>query len=105
MLPEPYIILEKFFFLGEVPANAETGTYVLPFVILSYVIASLGSFAGLRLASEIHNVQTGILKKVLHLVCADYDFLAGPAIHESVCKPDSVYRFRHESLFADLLEQ
>lgn len=38
-------------------------------------------------------------------VCADYDFLAGPAIHESVLKPDCVYRFKHESLFSELLQK
>ena len=38
-------------------------------------------------------------------VCAGFDFLAGPSIHASVSKPDSVYHFKHESLFTNLLEK
>jgi len=38
-------------------------------------------------------------------VCADYDFLAGPAIHDVVLQPDSIYRFKYESLFTDLLKK
>lgn len=66
MLPEPQSLLDHFFLFGEVPANAETGTYIWPLVLLSYVIASLGAFTGLMLASEIHWAQTEKLKRYLH---------------------------------------
>lgn len=38
------------------------------------------------------------------VVCADYDLLGGSIIHENVFKPDSVYRFRHDNLFSDLIK-
>lgn len=59
--------LEHFFILGEIPANTETGTYEIPLVILSYVIASLGSFTGLRIANDIREARTKKLKMFLHL--------------------------------------
>jgi hypothetical protein len=36
-------------------------------------------------------------------VCAGFDYLGGPAIHEPVKKPDHVYRYRHADLLAELL--
>ncbi len=59
-------MFENIFILGDVPPHAETGTYVLSLVILSYVIASLGSFTGLRVASDMHKTQNPKLKKTLH---------------------------------------
>ena len=66
MPPEPQSILEHLFIFGDIPANVETGTYIPLLVLLSYVIASLGSFAGLRLATEIHKAKTNKLKALLH---------------------------------------
>ncbi len=48
------------------PVNVELGVYIPHLVILSYVIASLGSFTGLRLATDIHNAQTETQKNILH---------------------------------------
>lgn len=59
--------LNDYFILGDIPLNAETGTYILPFVFLSYVIATIGSFSGLSMASEIHRAPTERLKKLLHI--------------------------------------
>lgn len=36
-------------------------------------------------------------------VCAGFDYLGGPAIHEGVDKPDYIYRYRHADLIADLM--
>ena len=58
MLHEPQSFLEHFFLFGDIPPNAYYGTYAIPLVILSYVIASLGSFTGLRLATDIHKAKT-----------------------------------------------
>ncbi|MBU0799615.1 MAG: hypothetical protein KKA05_01295, partial [Alphaproteobacteria bacterium] len=35
-------------------------------------------------------------------VCAGYGYLSGAAIHESVTKPDSIYRYEDADLFSDL---
>ncbi|PCI55542.1 MAG: hypothetical protein COB36_07950 [Alphaproteobacteria bacterium] len=66
MLPEPQSILDHIFIFGALPNTVETGTYVPLLVILSYVIASLGSFTGLRLATDIHKAPTRALKSLLH---------------------------------------
>ncbi len=66
MLLEPQSIFEHFFILGDLPRNAEIGSYIPVLVFLSYVIASLGSFTGLRLATDIHKAETEKLKALLH---------------------------------------
>ena len=66
MLPEPQSILDHIFIFGELPTTVETGTYVPFLVILAYIIASLGSFTGLRLATDIHKAPTKALKSLLH---------------------------------------
>lgn len=38
-------------------------------------------------------------------VCAGFDYLGGPAIHEPVKKPDHVYRYRHADLLSELLQE
>ena len=60
-------VFDQFFIFGELPPNMETGTYMVPLVILSYVIASLGSFTGLRLATDIHRAPRKNIKNLLHL--------------------------------------
>lgn len=67
MLHEPQSFLEHFFLFGDIPPNAYYGTYAIPLVILSYVIASLGSFTGLRLATDIHKAKTEKQKSYLHI--------------------------------------
>jgi PAS domain S-box-containing protein len=59
-------LLEKFFLFGDVPANAESGSYIPLLVILSYVIATLGSFTGLRLSTDIRDAKSQKTKKLLH---------------------------------------
>jgi hypothetical protein len=38
-------------------------------------------------------------------VCAGFDFLGGPAIHDAVEKPDIIHRYRHEDLLSTLIEK
>lgn len=38
-------------------------------------------------------------------VCAGFDFLGGPAIHEAVAQPDTIHRYRHQDLIAGLLSK
>ncbi len=37
--------------------------------------------------------------------CSDFDFLAGPTIHEHVDTPDNIYRFQYEDLFEKLINE
>lgn len=37
-------------------------------------------------------------------VCAGVNFLAGPAIHGNVSKPDTIHRYRHEDLINELVQ-
>lgn len=60
-------VLEKFFLFGDVPENVETGVYIPLLVILSYVIAVMGSFTGLRFATDIRNAATEQTRQMLHL--------------------------------------
>lgn len=66
-----------------------------------------------RLNEFSQNAKKVLIKKVFALdvvslsvttsaVCADFDFLGGPAIHEQVPKPNRAYHFIHQDLFADL---
>lgn len=66
MEQEGISLLERFFLLGDMPHNVETGSYILPLVLLSYVIASFGSFTGLMLATDIFQAKTKKLKDLLH---------------------------------------
>jgi NO-binding membrane sensor protein with MHYT domain len=59
-------MLENFFLYGTIPANAETGTYNLSLVLVSYIVASFGAYAGLTLAVELFNAQTTKSKRILH---------------------------------------
>ena len=60
------MILGRFFLLGEVPANAETGYFIIPLVILSYIVASLASYTALDLATHLTNKKTD-KNRVLHI--------------------------------------
>ena len=60
-------VLEQFFIFGELPNTIESGAYIVPLVILSYAIASLGSFTGLRLATDIQRAPKKNTKQLLHL--------------------------------------
>ncbi len=59
-------MLESFFIYGNIPLNIEKGTYIPLLVLLSYIIASFSSYAGLTLAVRISNAQTIQRKRVLH---------------------------------------
>ena len=59
-------ILSDFFIFGDVPENAAEGEYVWPLVVLSFVIACLGSYCGLRLAADIHVAKTFKSQRYLH---------------------------------------
>ncbi len=61
-----------------------------------------------------HKVQNTLIKKLFLMdvkslsittsaVCAGYHLLSGDMIHEAVRKPDKVFRFAHQDLFADLI--
>ncbi len=66
----------NFLFWDDVPETAEHGVYKPLFVVLSYVIATLGSFSGLRLAVDIYNAQTERWRSILH-VCGALAFGTG----------------------------
>ncbi|GEM_PF-1563042 len=38
-------------------------------------------------------------------VCATFDFLGGPAVHEEVARPDTIHRYRYEDLLSGLINQ
>ena len=55
------------------------------------------------LISKIFVLDVTSLSVTTSAVCADIDFLGGSSIHESVDKPNNIYRFMHQDLFADML--
>tara|TARA_R110001592_G_scaffold20926_25_gene84903 strand:- start:30142 stop:30672 length:531 start_codon:yes stop_codon:yes gene_type:complete len=77
MLSELQSFLGHFFwFGGDAPVNAEHGEYIISLVVLSFVIATLGSFVALRLATDIYKAPTEKMKTFLHL-CGAIAFGAG----------------------------
>ena len=59
-------MLESFFLNGAIPVNAEKGTYIPVLVLISYIVASFGSYAGLTLAVRLFDADTRQKKRVLH---------------------------------------
>ena len=59
--------LENIFIFGPIPERVETGEYVISLVVLSYIIASLGSFTGIRLSENILRADTEKKKNLFHL--------------------------------------
>jgi len=60
-------LLENIFIFGPIPERVETGEYIISLVILSYVIATLGSFTGVRLSENIIRAKTEKRKNYLHI--------------------------------------
>ena len=59
-------MLDNFFIYGAIPENAMKGTYVPFLVLLSYVIASFGSYTGLTLATGMFKAKTAKAGNILH---------------------------------------
>lgn len=57
-------MFESFFIYGTEPLYAETGTYQIPLVVLSYVVACLASYTALSLAQQLVNAQSKIGKRL-----------------------------------------
>lgn len=66
MLQQIQAIFENFFLLGNMPVNAEYGTYSPHLLFLSFVVASLGSYTGLRLAADMRKAPTKRIRNFLH---------------------------------------
>lgn len=59
-------MLESIFIFGDLPLNAEKGTYQIQLVVLSYVIASFASYAALSMAQQLVNAKSAIERGLLH---------------------------------------
>lgn len=59
-------MLEGFFINGALPAGVEHGTYQLPLVVLSYVVASFASYTALALAQQLVDVTNIREKRLFH---------------------------------------
>ncbi len=57
---------EFFFIYGSAPKNAESGTYIMPLVALSYIVASLASYTALDLATHLASKHKNN-KVILHI--------------------------------------
>ena len=63
-------MLEHFFIYGQLPSTIEKGEFIPLLVLASYIVASVGSFTGLTLATNILNAPTMNEKRMLHWVGA-----------------------------------
>ena len=70
MIYEPQTLLEHIFILVDHPMNAEKGTYIPSLVVLSYIIAVIGSFTSLSVLDELWLARTERKKTYLHIVSA-----------------------------------
>ena len=71
-------------------------------------IETLGSFTQHAKKSFINKVfamDVTSLSITTSAVCAGIDYLGGPSIHKSVTKPNNIYRFMHQDLFADIIAE
>jgi PAS domain S-box-containing protein len=59
-------MLDSFFLYGNPPANAQTGEYLLPLVILSYAVASFASYTALSLAQQLVTATNVRERRLLH---------------------------------------
>ncbi len=72
------------------------------------IIETLGAFSQKAKKSFISGVfalDVSSLSITTSAVCADVDYLGGSSIHDSVDKPNNIYRFVHQDLFSDLLAE
>lgn len=60
-------MLNDIFISGAIPADAVKGTYIPFLVLLSYIIASFGSYTGISLACDIYRAQSRLQKNIIHL--------------------------------------
>jgi len=93
-------MLESFFITGDLPANAEKGTYIFLLVLVSYAIASFGSYTGLTLATRLFNAPTLQKKRLLHWAGA---FALGSGIWSMHFIGMLAYRMRMEVHYAPWL--
>ncbi|HCS22756.1 MAG TPA: histidine kinase, partial [Rhodospirillaceae bacterium] len=61
---------QNFFLSGEIPAQTYSGNYTASLVFLSFLIAMMGAFTGIRLALELPRCATRRLRIWLHLAGA-----------------------------------
>ncbi|MDX2028089.1 MAG: MHYT domain-containing protein [Alphaproteobacteria bacterium] len=59
-------MLDGYFLSGPMPSNAETGSYNLWLVILSYIVASLGAYTGLAFATHMISAKAARTKNLMH---------------------------------------
>ena len=64
------MMFDSFFLDGSLPLGTESGSYSLPLVLLSYLIASLGSYVGLALATGIREEKRAGMRRILHCMAA-----------------------------------
>lgn len=55
--------------------------------------------------SKVFAMDVTSLSIATSATCSDFDFLAGPTIHEHVEAPDNLYRFQYEDLFEKLISE
>src|ERR1700733_10944357 len=60
-------MLENFFFYGEVPPYAESGIYTPFLVLVSYIVASFGSYTGLTLATYMFDAKDQRSRRLMHI--------------------------------------
>jgi len=60
-------VLENFFLYGDIPLNAESGTYTSFLVFISYIVATFGSYTGLTLATYMFSAKNRRSKNLMHI--------------------------------------
>jgi signal transduction histidine kinase/NO-binding membrane sensor protein with MHYT domain/CheY-like chemotaxis protein len=63
-------MLENYFVFGAPPAHVETGSYNFSLVALSYLVAAIGSYAGLTLARGMVEAKTVSARNIMHIAGA-----------------------------------
>lgn len=69
-------MLENFFHSGGIPANIEGGNYTSLLVLVSYIVASFGSYTGLTLATYMSDAKDRKSRRLMH-VCGAFALGSG----------------------------
>ncbi|MDP2206705.1 MAG: MHYT domain-containing protein, partial [Alphaproteobacteria bacterium] len=66
----PAFSFDSFFIIGAVPEGAYAGSYSASLILLSFAIAALGSYTGLRLAGDLYRTAAVRRQRLLHIMGA-----------------------------------
>ncbi|QQG35493.1 MAG: hypothetical protein HYS17_08100 [Micavibrio aeruginosavorus] len=72
---------------------------------------AIGILGGFSNTAKSHKIPLTFVMGVSSLslttssVCAGFDYIGGPAVHDSVAKPDAIHKYKHENIVSALMSK